>query len=65
MGMAIDPGGYFKPDFNPELLLGQNMVSHLGVYRRSLIEKIGRFRPGFEGSQDYPKPPWIVSRGVV
>ncbi len=44
---------YFKPDFNPELLLGQNMVSHLGVYRRSLIERIGGFRLGFEGSQDY------------
>jgi glycosyltransferase involved in cell wall biosynthesis len=43
---------YFKPDFNPELLLGQNMVSHLGVYRRSLIERIGGFRLGFEGSQD-------------
>lgn len=44
---------YFKPDFNPELLLGQNMISHLGVYRRSLIEKVGGFRLGFEGSQDF------------
>ncbi|MFA5955100.1 glycosyltransferase [Hyphomicrobium sp.] len=46
-------GGYCKTDFNPELLLGQNMVSHLGVYRRSLMDKIGGFRKGFEGSQDY------------
>jgi O-antigen biosynthesis protein len=44
---------YFKPDFNPELLLGQNMVNHLGVYRRQLIERIGGLREGFEGSQDY------------
>ena len=29
------------------------MINHLGVYRRSLIEEIGRLRPGFEGSQDY------------
>jgi glycosyltransferase involved in cell wall biosynthesis len=44
---------YFKTDFNPELLFGQNMVSHLGCYRRSLLEQIGGFRLGFEGSQDY------------
>jgi GT2 family glycosyltransferase len=44
---------YFKPDWNPELMLGQNLISHLGVYRRSLVERIGGFRTGFEGSQDY------------
>ncbi|MFC0408655.1 glycosyltransferase family 2 protein [Roseomonas elaeocarpi] len=44
---------YFKPDFNAELLLGQNFISHLGVYRRSLLEEIGGLRVGFEGSQDY------------
>lgn len=44
---------YFKPDWNPDLLLSQNYVSHLGVYRRSLVEKIGGFRRGYEGSQDY------------
>eukprot|EP01037_Dinobryon_pediforme_P015296 gene15296-15438_t len=46
-------GGYFKTDFNPELLLCQNMINHLGVYRLSLIDKIGGFREGYEGSQDY------------
>ena len=44
---------YFKPDWNPELLTGHNLVSHLGVYRRSLLEQIGGFREGFEGSQDW------------
>ena len=44
---------YFKPDFDPDLLLGQNMVSHLGAYRRDLIVSIGGFRVGFEGSQDH------------
>jgi O-antigen biosynthesis protein len=44
---------YFKPDWNPDLMLGQNLISHLGVYRRSLIERIGGFRLGLEGSQDY------------
>ena len=44
---------YFKSDWSPDLMLSQNMFSHLGVYRRSLIEKIGGFRVGYEGSQDY------------
>ncbi len=44
---------YFKPDFNVELMLGHNMVGHLGVYRRSLVTELGGMRPGFEGSQDY------------
>lgn len=44
---------YFKSDWNPELFLGHNMFSHLGVYRRSLVETIGGFREGYEGSQDY------------
>ncbi len=44
---------YFKTDWNPDLMLGHNMMSHLTVYRRSLIEKVGRFREGYEGSQDY------------
>ena len=44
---------YFKTDWNIDLLLGHNMISHLGVYRRTLLERIGGFREGFEGSQDY------------
>lgn len=46
-------GAYFKPDFDPDLLLGQNMVSHLGVYRRDLLQAIGGLREGLEGSQDH------------
>jgi GT2 family glycosyltransferase len=44
---------YFKSDWNPELFLAQNFVSHLGVYRTDLIQRVGGFRIGFEGSQDY------------
>jgi len=50
-GRRRDP--YFKPDFSPESLLARNYVSHLGVYRRSLVDELGGFREGFEGSQDY------------
>lgn len=44
---------HFKPDFNIDLLLSYNFISHLGVFRRELIERIGGFRVGFEGSQDH------------
>jgi GT2 family glycosyltransferase len=44
---------YFKSDWNPELFLAQNFVSHLSVYRTDLIHRIGCFHIGFEGSQDY------------
>jgi len=44
---------YFKPDFNYELLLQQNLISHLGVYRRDVLAAAGGLRSGFDGSQDY------------
>ncbi len=44
---------YFKPDWSPELMLGHNLVNHLGVYRRELVQCVGGFRIGMEGSQDY------------
>jgi len=50
-GTRFEP--YFKPAFNIELMRSQNLVSHLGVYRRALVEEIGGFREGFEGSQDH------------
>lgn len=46
-------GPYFKPDWSPSLMLGQNMISHLGVYRRDLVEALGGMRPGLDGSQDH------------
>ncbi len=44
---------YFKCDWNPDLFLSHNMISHLGVYQRELLLAIGGFRKGFEGSQDH------------
>ncbi|MET0109382.1 MAG: glycosyltransferase [Candidatus Thiodiazotropha sp.] len=44
---------YFKPDFNPDLMRSHNMICHFGVYKRSLVEKVGGMREGFEGAQDY------------
>lgn len=43
---------HFKSDWNPDLFFSQNYVSHLGVYCRALLQRIGGFRTGVEGSQD-------------
>lgn len=59
-GERLNP--YFKPDWNPDLFLSQNMVSHLGVFRRDLIEAVGGFRLGLEGSQDYDLALRIIER---
>jgi glycosyltransferase involved in cell wall biosynthesis len=50
-GRRCDP--FFKPDWSPEYLLACMYTCHLSVYRRAVLEAVGRFRPGFEGSQDY------------
>ena len=42
-----------KPAFDPIRLLGQNYCSHFSVIRSSLIDEVGGFRTGYEGSQDY------------
>jgi len=44
---------FFKPQWCPDSFLSRMYTCHLGTYRRSLLEKIGGFRVGFEGSQDY------------
>jgi O-antigen biosynthesis protein len=59
-GKRYDP--YFKPDWNPDLLTGQNMVSHLGVFRRTLLTEVGGFRLGYEGSQDYDLALRVIER---
>ncbi len=46
-------GAYFKPDWNPELLLSHNFICHLGVYRTQKVRSLGGFDPAFDGAQDY------------
>jgi glycosyltransferase involved in cell wall biosynthesis len=50
-GVRFDP--YFKGAFNRELMWAQNMVCHLGCYRRELVNEIGGFTLGLEGAQDH------------
>ena len=43
----------FKPDWSPDFLLSYNYLCHFTTVRREIIEKAGRFRPEFDGAQDY------------
>lgn len=46
-------GPYFKPDWNPELLLSQNYFCHLVCIQKIKVNEVGGFRKGFEGCQDW------------
>lgn len=50
-GQSLSP--YFKPDWNPVFLFSQNYVCHFTCIRREDVEKIGGFRKGVDGSQDW------------
>jgi len=43
----------FKPDWSRDLFYSLNLITHLSVYRTLILQKIGGFRVGAEGSQDY------------
>lgn len=47
----IDP--FFKPDWSPDYLRSINYITHFAVLKKSLIDKIGGFRVGTEGAQDW------------
>lgn len=53
---------HLKPDWNPDLFYSYNFVSHLGVYRASLVKELGGFREGYEGSQDYDLALRVIER---
>jgi len=44
---------HFKPAFSPDLLRSINYITHLVVVRKTLGDKIGWLRNGYEGAQDY------------
>lgn len=50
-GKHVDP--FFKPNWSPDMLLSTNYLCHLCVIRKKLIDEVGEFRIGYEGSQDY------------
>ncbi|MEY4230903.1 MAG: hypothetical protein RLZZ362_1752 [Actinomycetota bacterium] len=44
---------FLKPDWSPERFRSSMYTCHLSVLRREVVERIGRFRVGFDGSQDH------------
>lgn len=50
-GRRVDP--WFKSDWNPALMLACNAFGRLGAYRRSLVQRLGGFRGGFDGAEEY------------
>lgn len=43
----------FKPDFSEDTLRSYNYITHLSIFKKELMEKLGGFRSKFDGSQDY------------
>ncbi|TLT05663.1 glycosyltransferase [Aliarcobacter thereius] len=50
-GKYINP--HFKSDFNPDLLLCHNYITHFVVVKKSLGDKVGWLRSQYDGAQDY------------
>ncbi|KAF1706186.1 glycosyltransferase family 2 protein [Pseudoxanthomonas sacheonensis] len=44
---------FLKTGYNPELIRAQNCVSHVAAYKRAIVQRLGGFREGYEGSQDW------------
>lgn len=53
---------FFKPDWSPDYFLSCMYTSHFGVYRRSLVQQVGRFRSAYDKSQDYDLALRVVER---
>jgi len=43
----------FKPDWSRDLFYSLNLITHLSIYKTDVLRRIGGFRIGAEGSQDY------------
>jgi GT2 family glycosyltransferase len=52
-GRTVHHTPFFKPGFDPDLLLACNYICHLAVLRRDVVELAGGLRAGLEGVQDH------------
>lgn len=44
---------HFKSGWNPDMFFSQNYICHLTFIKKDIVDAIGGFRIGYEGSQDY------------
>jgi GT2 family glycosyltransferase len=56
--LQVDEKGYFirylfKPDYSPKLLQSVMYINHLQIYSKALVDQVGGYREGLEGSQDH------------
>jgi GT2 family glycosyltransferase len=52
-GRCVHHTPFFKPGFDPDLLLALNYICHLVVLRRDVVAAVAGLRSGFEGAQDH------------
>ena len=50
-GARLEP--YFKPDYSQDLLETNNYICHFTVIKKSIMDELGGFREGLDGSQDH------------
>ncbi len=50
-GRRVEP--YFKTDWNPDLMLTHDLIGHLAVFRRDLVDDVGGVQSGFGASGGY------------
>ena len=44
---------HFKPDFAIDTLRSNNYITHLSVFKKELMDKLGGFRDKYNGAQDF------------
>lgn len=44
---------YFKPDFSIDTLRANNYITHLSVFKKELMDKLGGFKEEYNGAQDF------------
>lgn len=44
---------HFKPDFSPDNLRANNYICHFSAFKKSLVDRVGKFRSEYDGSQDH------------
>ena len=44
---------HFKPDYAPDTLRANNYICHFTSFKKSLLDRVGKFRPECDGSQDF------------
>jgi len=44
---------HFKPDFAIDTLRSNNYITHLSVFKKELMDKLGGFKSKYNGAQDY------------